>query len=177
MNYIRSPLDMFKDFDKFYIGFDDQFNRMAKLHDEVTKNIPNYPPYNIRKVDENKYVIEMAVAGFSKSEIEIEFADDKLIVRGNAKEDPATDYLFRGIAARSFTRTFALNEQIEIKGAGLINGMLQIALERIIPEHKKPKKIEVSDEPSTLTVFSEGNPQLLTEEEYAQINKPRSRKA
>jgi molecular chaperone IbpA len=163
-------------FDKYFVGFDEQINRMAKLHDEVTKNIPNYPPYNIRKVDDNKYVIEMAVAGFSRSEIEVEFVDDKLVVRGNAKEDPATDYLFRGIAARNFTRTFALNDQIEIKGAGLMNGMLQIALERIIPEHKKPKKIEVADEPSTVTVFSKGNAQLLTEEDHEQIKKARSKK-
>lgn len=157
--------DTFKDFDKFFVGFDDQFNRLAKIHDDLTKNIPNYPPYNIKKVDDNKYVIEMAVAGFSKSEIEVEFADDKLIVRGNAKEDEPTDYLFKGIAARNFTRTFALNDQIEIKGAGLVNGMLKIALERIIPEHKKPKKIDVTDEPSTVSEFAKNNPkQLLVED-------------
>lgn len=143
---------MFKDFDKFYVGFDDQFNRLAKLHDDLTKNIPNYPPYNIKKTDENTYVIEVAVAGFSKSEIEVEFVDDKLVVRGNAKDDAqATDYLFKGIATRNFTRTFALNDQIEIKGADLINGMLKIALERIIPEHKKPKKIEVNDSNKRVT--------------------------
>lgn len=143
---------MFKDFDKFYVGFDDQFNRLAKLHDDITKNIPNYPPYNIKKVEDNKYVIEVAVAGFSKSEIEVEFADDKLVVRGNAKDDnDGTDYLFKGIAARNFTRTFALNDQIEIQGADLVNGMLKIALERIIPEHKKPKKIEVSDKSAKTT--------------------------
>ena len=54
----------FKDFDKYFVGFDDQFNRLAKMHDDLTKNIPNYPPYNIKKVDDNKYVIELAVAGF-----------------------------------------------------------------------------------------------------------------
>jgi molecular chaperone IbpA len=155
----------FKDFDKFFVGFDDQFNRLAKMHDDLTKNIPNYPPYNIKKVDDNKYVIEVAVAGFSKSEIQVEFEDDKLIVRGNAKEDEATDYLFKGIAARNFTRTFALNDQVEIKGAGLVNGMLQIALEKIIPEHKKPKKIEVSDEAITVSEFAKYNPkQLLVED-------------
>lgn len=154
-----------KDFDKYFVGFDDQFNRLAKMHDDLTKNIPNYPPYNIKKVDDNKYVIEIAVAGFSKSEIEVEFADDKLIVRGNAKEDAATDYLFKGIAARNFTRTFALNDQVEIKSAGLVNGMLQIALERIIPEHKKPKKIEVSEEPSTVTEFAKDSKQFLVEED------------
>ena len=155
----------FKDFDKYFVGFDDQFNRLAKMHDDLTKNIPNYPPYNIKKIDDKKYVIEMAVAGFSKSEIEVEFADDKLIVKGNAKEDESTDYLFKGIAARNFTRTFALNDQVEIKGAGLINGMLQIALERIIPEHKKPKKIEVEDEASTVSAYAAKNPkQLLVED-------------
>ena len=133
-----------KDFDKFFVGFDEQFNRMAKLHDDITKNIPNYPPYNIKKTGDNTYTIEMAVAGFAKQDIEIEFADDKLIVKGTAKEDQG-DYLFKGIAGRNFTRTFALNDQIEIKGAEMFNGMLQIALERIIPEHKKPKKIEVKE--------------------------------
>ena len=159
------PTSMFKDFDKLFVGFDDQFNRIAKIHDDLTKNIPSYPPYNIKKVEDNKYVIEMAVAGFSKSEIEIEFADDKLIVKGNAKEDEATDYLFKGIAARNFTRTFALNDQIEIKGAGLVNGMLKIALERIIPEHKKAKKIEVEDEAITVSKYAKKNPkQFLAED-------------
>jgi len=144
-------------FDKFFIGFDDQLNRMAKMHDDITKNIPNYPPYNIKKVADNKYVVEIAVAGFSKSEIEVEFVEDKLIVKGNAKEDPSTDYLFKGIAARNFTRTFVLNDQIEIKGADMFNGMLQIALERIIPDHKKPRKIDIG------TSKEVTKPQLLQE--------------
>jgi molecular chaperone IbpA len=149
----------FKDLDKFMVGFDEQFNRIAKMHDDLTKNIPSYPPYNIKKVDDNHYVIEIAVAGFSKSEIDVEFADDKLIIRGNSNDDnDATDWIYKGIATRNFTRTFALNDQIEIKGADMINGMLKIALERIIPEHKKPKKIEVSEKSKTTPK------QLLTEE-------------
>jgi len=131
--------------DKFFVGFDDQFNRMAKLHDDFTKNIPNYPPYNIKKTGDNTYVIELAVAGFGKQDIEIEFADDKLIIKGNTKDDESSDFLFKGIAARNFTRTFVLDDQIEIKDAAIFNGMLKIALERIIPDHKKPKKIEVKD--------------------------------
>lgn len=168
----RSTFEMFKDLDKFYVGFDDQFQRLAKLHDDMSKNIPNYPPYNIKKVEDNRYVIEVAVAGFSKSELEIEFADDKLIVRGNSKEsDSEYDWLYKGIAARNFTRTFALNDQIEIKGADLINGMLKIALERIIPEHKKPKKIDISDEPSTVSSYAKGNKTLLLEEEADEPSK------
>lgn len=143
-NAMLHPEAVFKDFDKFFVGFEDQFNRLAKLHDDVTKNIPNYPPYNIRKTGDNTYVIEMAVAGFARQDIEIEFADDTLTIRGNTNED-SSDYLFKGIANRAFTRTFALSDQIEIKDAALLNGMLQVALERIIPEHKKSKKIEVKE--------------------------------
>lgn len=135
-----------KDFDKFFVGFDEQWNRMAKLHDDVTKHIPNYPPYNIKKTAENTYVVEIAVAGFSKSEIEIEIDDGKLIVKGNTNEDNSIgDYLFKGIANRAFTRSFALDDQIEVKDAELFNGMLKVFLERIIPDYRKPKKIAVRD--------------------------------
>ena len=147
--------------DKFFVGFDDQFNRMAKLHDDFTKNIPNYPPYNIQKTGDNNYVIELAVAGFAKQDIEIEFADDKLIIKGNTKDDESSDFLFKGIAARNFTRTFVLDDQIEIKDAAMLNGMLKIALERIIPDHKKPKKIEVKD--SDDVVVAKSNKQFLAE--------------
>lgn len=155
----NGPFDMFKDFDKFYVGFEDTYNRMAKFHDDVTKNIPNYPPYNIKKVEDNKYVIELAVAGFSKSDIEITFEDNKLIISGNSQEDNE-NFLFKGIANRAFTRTFLLNDQVEIIDAGMINGMLKIALEKIIPEHKKPKKIEVKDGETKAS-----KKQLLTEKE------------
>jgi molecular chaperone IbpA len=157
----------FKDMDRYLVGFDDTFNKLSKLHDDFTKNIPNYPPYNIKKVEDNKYAIEIAVAGFSKSEIEIEFVNDKLIVKGNAEDDSnALEWLHKGIAARNFTRTFMLNDHVEIKNASLVNGMLKIALEKIIPEHKKPKKIEVSEEPSSVSEFTSKNTkQFLTEED------------
>lgn len=163
LNTELHPEEMFKGIDKFFVGFEEQFNRLAKLHDDVTKDIPNYPPYNIKKTGENTYVIEMAVAGFARQDIEIEFVDDKLVVRGNTKEDNNADYVFKGIANRAFTRTFALNDQIEIQDAALFNGMLQIALERIIPEHKKPKKIEVKEG------NSKSKKQLLTEDKKEQI--------
>jgi molecular chaperone IbpA len=152
---------MFKDFDKVFVGFDDQFNRIAKMHDDLTKNIPNYPPYNIRKTGDNTYVIEMAVAGFAKQDIELELAEGKLIVRGNVASDEANpaDFLWKGIANRAFTRTFALDDQIEVQNAEYLNGMLQVFLERIIPEHKKPKKIEVKEKASKKT-----SKELLTED-------------
>jgi len=135
--------DSFKDFDKFFVGFDDQIVKMQKLHDDITKNIPNYPPYNIRKVDETHYVIEMAVAGFGQNEIDIEIDGGKLVVKGNVSSETEDNFLFKGIANRAFTRAFALNDQIEVKDAELFNGMLKIALERLIPEQPKPKKVPV----------------------------------
>jgi len=151
---------IFKDLDKFFVGFDDQVNRMAKLHDEVTKNIPNYPPYNIKKTDDNTYVIELAVAGFAKQDIEIELADNKMLIRGNTQTaEEEGNFLFKGIAARNFTRTFALDDQIEVKDAEVLNGMLRVFLERIIPDHKKPRKVEIKDK----NTKSKKQPELLVE--------------
>ena len=135
--------DTFKDFDRFFIGFDDQFEQFQKLHDDLTKNIPNYPPYNIKKVDDTHYVIEIAVAGFGQNEIDVEIDGGKLIVRGNATTTEDDNYMFKGIAGRAFTRSFGLNDQVEVKDAEIFNGMLKIALERLVPEEKKPKKVAV----------------------------------
>ena len=136
--------DVFKDFDKFFVGFDDQLAKMQKFHDDIAKNIPNYPPYNIKKNDENHYTIEMAVAGFGQTDIDIELADGKLIVRGNIDSDTEQEnFLFKGIANRAFTRAFALNDEVVVNDAEIVNGMLKIALERLIPEQKQPKKIPV----------------------------------
>jgi molecular chaperone IbpA len=147
----------FKDFDKFFVGFDEQFDRMAKLHDDLTKNIPNYPPYNIKKTGDNTYVIELAVAGFAKQDIEIELADGKMVIKGNVQSDDTNDnFLFKGIAARNFQRVFALDDQVEVKDAEMLNGMLQVFLERIIPEHKKPKKIEVKESSKSSKALLEG---------------------
>lgn len=159
MTFVPQLPAAFKDFDKFFVGFDDTYNRLSKLHDDITKNIPNYPPYNIRKVDDNKYVIELAVAGFSTSDVEITFEDNKLIVSGKTHDD-ADNFLFKGIANRAFTRTFALDDQIVIDNAEMVNGMLKIALDRIVPEHKKPRKIEVKNGESKTS-----KRQLLTEDD------------
>jgi molecular chaperone IbpA len=138
------PQTFLQDFGKFGVGFDNLFDRMTEFHDQVAKNLPNYPPYNIKKTDENTYVIEMAVAGFGKSDITIETEGDKLVIKGNIENDKeAADTLYQGLAFRPFTRYFTLNDQVEVKNAEMINGLLKIALERIIPESKKPKQIEI----------------------------------
>jgi molecular chaperone IbpA len=150
----------FKDFDKFFVGFEDSAKQLQTLHADLTKNIPNYPPYNIRKNDENSYTIEIAVAGFGESEIDIEIDGGKLIVKGNV--DAATDalednFLFKGIATRAFTRAFAIDDHIEVKNAELFNGMLKIALERLVPEEQKPKKVKVK---------TAGKKEFLQEDSY-----------
>lgn len=137
----------FKDLDRFFVGFDKVAEKVANIADQSVKLATNYPPYNIKKIDDNKYIIEMAVAGFGKNELEIEIADDKLIVKGNHTDDGSgPQYLYQGLAMRPFTRTFNLADNVEIQGASLFNGILKIALEAIIPEHKKPKKIDIDDE-------------------------------
>lgn len=157
-----------KDLDRFFVGFDEQFNRLAKLHDEVTKNIPNYPPYNIYKEADNKYIIELAIAGFGKQDIEVTLDGDKLIVKGETKDDTQA-FLYKGIATRAFTRSFAIDDQVVVNGATMLNGMLKIFLERIIPEHKKPRKIEIGDEAPTVTSMAAEGPQLLTENDFGEI--------
>ena len=146
----------FKDFDRFFVGYDKVAQRLADIADQATTLAAKYPPYNLKKIDENKYIIEMAVAGFGKHDLEIELADNKLIIKGNTKSgEPAeqsTDgtwtfpqVLYQGLAMRPFTRTFDLADNVEIQGAEMFNGILRIVLEAIIPEHKKPKKIEIND--------------------------------
>jgi len=136
----------FKDFDKFFVGFEESTKQFATLHSDLTKNIPNYPPYNIRKNGENSYTIEIAVAGFGQNEIDIETSGGKLVIKGDidATLDAVEDnFMFKGIATRAFTRSFAIDDHIEVKNAELFNGMLKIFLERMIPEEKAPKKVPV----------------------------------
>jgi len=135
--------DVFKDFDKVFVGFDDQFKRMQQLHDDLTKDIPNYPPFNVRK-NGNTYTIEIAVAGFAQNEIDITIDGGKLIVKGNtSSKEPEENFLFKGISNRAFTRAWAIGDEYEVKDAELFNGVLKIALDQLVPEEKQPKKVPV----------------------------------
>lgn len=139
----------FKDFDRFFVGFDPLVRKISEATEQATRlaQEAKYPPYNIKKVDDNRYVIEMAVAGFGKQDIELELAGDKLVVKGShGQEQTESQFLYQGLAMRPFTRQFTLADNVEIRGAQLLNGILKIGLEAIIPEANKPKKIEISDE-------------------------------
>lgn len=142
----------------FLIGFDDMFERFTEIQNNLAKQV-TYPPYNLSKVDDNKYLIELAVAGFGKQNIELELAEGTLKISGKIEGDQASNYIHKGIATRPFERKFALEDHIEVKDASMVNGLLKIWLERIIPEHKKPKKIEVKDSEEGVTTSK----QLLTE--------------
>lgn len=131
-----------KDFGRFFVGFDEHINQIQRLHNDINKS--NYPPYNIRKTSESLYSIELAVAGFSQEQIDIEVEGGKLHIRGNIDTTEGEDnFIHRGIAARAFTRTFIIKEDIKVTGAELKNGMLTVILEHVIPEEKKPKKIAI----------------------------------
>ena len=144
-----------KDFDKFYVGFDEQFNRLTKLHDDLAKNVTSYPFYNIKKTGDSKYRIDLALAGWSKSELELELDGDKLMIRGNVTEDDSDEYFFKGISKRAFTRSFMLNDSVVVNGSEFANGLLSIFLERLIPEDKKPRKIEIGEKTSQRQLLTE----------------------
>ena len=123
------------------VGFDSMFDRLfGDSHRLETAS--SFPPYNIRKDGEEKYTIEMAVAGFSQEDLEIELKEGVLTVKSKSEKEEK-EYLHRGIARRAFSRNFTLSDDIVVKGADLVNGMLTIDLERIVHEEKKSRLIEI----------------------------------
>ncbi len=131
--------------DTFTVGFGDMQKRLLEATENLAKAVPGWPPYNIVKVDENKYVIEVAVAGFGRSDLEIELQDNKLLVRGATKNDEKSSYLYKGIADRAFKREFHLADTVEVQNAEIINGLLKVWLENVIPDSKKPRKVDIAD--------------------------------
>ncbi|WP_145931301.1 small heat shock chaperone IbpA [Yersinia bercovieri] len=123
------------------IGFDRLFNLLESGQNQSNGG---YPPYNVELVDDNNYRIAIAVAGFAEQELEITTQDNILIVRGSHAGEPVQrTYLYQGIAERNFERKFQLAEHVKIKGANLVNGLLYIDLERVVPENLKPRRIEI----------------------------------
>ena len=138
-----------------FVGVDEVIKKFNEVKQSAASL--NYPPYNIKRSGDNKYTIEMAVAGFGKQDIEIELADDKLKISGNTDREASADttYLYRGLGLRPFTHLFSLNGNIEVKEAKLVNGILRVFLESITPLSSK-KKIDINDDSS--------NPEFLVED-------------
>jgi molecular chaperone IbpA len=143
MTYLK---DVFgKDLFSQFIGFEDTLDNIRRATEQTAKAL-GYPPYNIKQVKDNKYVIEMAVAGFAKSDIEITLEGNKLIVKGLAKDDAdSANFLYKGIANRAFERAFVINDKVEIKEAELVNGMLKVWLENIVKTQDAIKKIGIKE--------------------------------
>ena len=132
----------------FSVGFDSIFEEFDRMLDSTERYNSNYPPYNICKLNDNDYKIEVALAGYSKDDIEIELKDNTLTVRNKTKEkvvnDESNGVIHKGISTRQFERSFTISEDIKVKNADLKNGLLCIDLERIVPEEKKPRLININ---------------------------------
>ena len=126
----------------FSVGFDSIFDRFFDM--DLTRD-SGYPPYNIRKINEAQYVIEIALAGFSKDHIEVEVTEGTLAVRSKKEEETNGEdsFVHKGIAKRSFLRSWTLSDDIIVQGADLKDGMLIINLEKVIPDEKKPRLIQI----------------------------------
>jgi molecular chaperone IbpA len=134
--------DLFKD--PFFIGFNREMERLSNV--QLASRQVSYPPYDLVKLDDDTFKLSLAVAGFSKDNLSVTVDNSTLIIKGDnsvESEEEKSEVLHKGIAARKFTRTFALGEFMEIVGAEIKDGMLHIDIERIVPEEKKPKEVTI----------------------------------
>ena len=143
----RNQLVNWEPFKPFSVGFDNLFDDFDRIYKFNSDSINHYPPYNIRKVNDTDYVIELAVAGFGKKDIEVKSQENTLTIKSKDKKDEVLEkdesVLHRGISQRSFKRSFTVAEDVVVKGADLKDGLLSVKLERIIPDEKKPKIIDI----------------------------------
>ena len=131
----------------FSVGFDSIFDEFDRMLESTERYSTNYPPYNIKRVNDTDYRIEVALAGYDKDDIEVELKDSALTVRNNSKEqtidEKGNGVIHKGISTRQFERAFTISEDIKVKDAELKNGLLTIDLERIIPDEKKSRLIDI----------------------------------
>ena len=134
----KYAMDLFND--PFFIGFNRELNRLNTAH---KTNSQSYPPYDLLKLDEDTYQISLAIAGFSKEDIDVSVDNGTLIIKGEIVEVTDAEVVHKGIAGRKFVRSFALGEYMEVTSAELKDGMLHVHVVRIVPEDKKPKTIKI----------------------------------
>ena len=145
LSNLRNALQAFdaNTFSPFAVGFDKTFDRLWDYATHQSDTNVGFPHYNIVQHDEYRYNIEMALAGYSKSDIDVEVADGVLTIKSMKTVDDSDNKVYRGIASRNFTRKFTLADDIIVKDGALKDGMLSIELERIVPEEKKPRLIKI----------------------------------
>ena len=147
----KHQLSIFNQLRPLSIGFDnvfDHFESMLNYDFGLRTPTVNYPPYNIVETSKNKYDIEVALAGYNKKDIEVSYEDGQLTIRSKKSDKDETkdsdgNTLYKGIAKRYFERSFTIADDVEVKGAELKDGLLKVSLEKIIPESKKPKTIDI----------------------------------
>ena len=145
---MKNNLSIFNNLRPLTVGFDDMFDHFEHMMDDsfFGRSVANFPPYNIVKTGENTYDVELALAGFNKKDIEIEYKENVLTVRSKKQEetkDEDGNIIHRGISKRMFSKSFTIANDVEVKGAELKDGLLKVRMERIIPEHKKAKLIDI----------------------------------
>ena len=149
---MKNNLSIFNNLRPLTVGFDDMFDHFEHMMDDsfFRGSVANFPPYNIVKTGENTYDVELALAGFNKKDIEVEYKENLLTVKSKPNKDDVEEVekydngvLHRGISKRFFSKSFTIANDVEVKGAELKDGLLKVSLERIIPEHKKAKTIEI----------------------------------
>jgi len=144
----NKALSIFNQLRPVTVGFDNVFDHFERMFDDDFSMLsaPSFPFYNIVKQGKNKYDIEIALAGYSKNDIEVGLEDGVLSIKSkkeDKEESKDGEILHKGIAKRYFSKSFTIAEDVEVKGAELKDGLLKVSLERIVPEHKQPKTIEV----------------------------------
>ena len=134
-------LSIWNDLRPFSVGFDDLFDH---FNNTLEYKQVSYPPYNINKIDDLNFQVEMALAGFSKKDIEVKYADNQLTIKSVESDDKdEKDVIHRGISKRKFSRSFTLADDVVVNGAELKDGMLIVELEKIVPDSKKPRTIDI----------------------------------
>ena len=142
---VNRTLSIWNDLRPYAVGFDSLFDHFNNTLEYTVKQQTSYPPYNINKIDDLNYQYEMALAGFGKDDIEIKYADNQLTIKSVDSDDKdEKDVIHRGISKRKFSRSFTLAEDIKVNGAELKDGMLLVELEKIVPEEKKPRTINIT---------------------------------
>jgi molecular chaperone IbpA len=140
---MNKTLSIWNDLRPFTVGFDSIFDHFDNQLEHTRSQNQTYPPYNINRIDDLNYQVEMALAGFSRSDIDVQYADNQLTVKSVHSDKDEKDTIHRGISKRHFTRRFTVAEDVMVKGAKMEDGMLLIDLEKIVPEEKKPRTIEI----------------------------------
>ena len=139
---INLPTRVFDPFKNLTVGFDDIFDQLSSMSKYVN-DIPNYPPYNIKKVGKDKYQLDMALAGFSKDDVKVEVKENNLTVSASSSDKEDDSYVHKGIAKRAFKRSWTLVEHLEVQDAKLKDGVLTVDMKLNLPEEKKPKTITI----------------------------------